>query len=242
MSRRIRCAVTPLQQGRLKLAAEATRYLLKVHRLRVGQQFLAFDPEAQLEADATLIDDDHGGATCEIGPLRNATLISTLPVTLFQALGKGDKAERVIRDATQMGVTRIVLVQTERSVPRVLDKRDIKQQRFERVAQQAARQCGRGDVPAIEGPLSLAAALSLAEPLASKLAFDANARATVKSLLATHEPGRGVAALIGPEGGLSPAELGALEAAGFSLARLGPFTLRTETAAVAALAVLSEYC
>jgi 16S rRNA (uracil1498-N3)-methyltransferase len=242
VSRRVRCALVPLGQGRLKLPAEASRYLLKVHRLRVGQQFLAFDPEAQLEADARLIDDHHGGATCEIGVPRAATLISTSPVTLFQALGKGDKVERVIRDATQLGVRRIVLVQTERSVPRVLDKRQLKQQRFERVALEAARQSGRGDVPSIEGPLSLARALSLAEPMTCKLVFDAGAEASVKSVLGVHEPGRGVGALIGPEGGLSAAELQTLQALGFSLVRLGPFTLRTETAAVAALAVLCEYC
>lgn len=242
MSRTIRCALAPLRPGRLSLPPEASRYLLKVHRLKVGQQFLAFDPEARLEADATLVDDHHGKAACELGPPRSASLVSGLPVTLFQALGKGDKAERVVRDATQLGVRRIVLVQTERSVPRVLDKRQTKQERYERVAQEAARQSGRGDVPTLEGPLSLAEALTLAHPLPIKLAFDAAAQANVRSVLSNRTPELGVGALIGPEGGLSATELEALMAAGFSLVRLGPFTLRTETAAIAALAVLSEYC
>lgn len=243
MSRTIRCAVVPLREGRQTLESEVARYLLRVHRLGQGDTFVAFDPEARLEAVATLVTDHPKAPVCEIATPVPATLVSTLPLTLLQALGKGDKVDRVVRDATQLGVQRIVLVETERSIPERSDKHRDKERRYARIALEAARQSGRGDVPVLAGPESLEAALESVAGASLKLAFHASADTNLRQLFGTHSERPGsIAACIGPEGGFSGAELGELVAAGFSLVRLGPFILRTETAAIAALAAIAEYC
>ena len=166
--------------------------------------------------------------------------MSRSQITLLQGIGKGDKAERVIRDATQLGAEHIVLVQSERSVPRVKDKQAQRQQRYERVALEAARQCGRGDVPRVTGPVPWLVALAQAKASDFRLAFDAQAELLLKSALVGAQ-GRAVAALVGPEGGLTETERESACQEGFSLVRLGAFVLRTETAAVAALAAIAEH-
>jgi len=243
VSRTIRCAVVPLREGRQTLEPEVARYLLRVHRLGPGDTFIAFDPEARLEAVATLLTDHPKTPACEVATPIAATLVSALPVTLLQALGKGDKVDRVVRDATQLGVQRIVLVETERSIPERSEKHRDKVNRYARIALEAARQSGRGDVPILTGPESLDAALERVAGAAMKLAFHASAETGLRQLFSTSaaQPDS-IAACIGPEGGFSDAELGKLVLAGFSLVRLGPFILRTETAAIAALAAIAEYC
>lgn len=243
MSRTIRCAVVPLREGRQTLEPEVARYLLRVHRLRQGDSFIAFDPELRLEAVATLTSDHPKVAVCDIAAPGPATLVSTLPVTLLQALGKGDKVDRVVRDATQLGAQRIVLIETERSVPQLADKHAGKERRYARIALEAARQSGRGDLPALDGPMGLTAALASVVEASIKLAFHVSGPTSLRQLLSPRaSEHKSIAACIGPEGGFTDSELEALALAGFSLVHLGPFTLRTETAAIAALAAIAEYC
>ncbi|HEY6727500.1 MAG TPA: RsmE family RNA methyltransferase [Polyangiaceae bacterium] len=243
MSRTIRCAIVPLRAGRQTLEPEVARYLLRVHRLGQGDTFIAFDPEARIEAVATLVTDHPKAPLCEIATPVAATLVSTLPVTLLQGLGKGDKVDRVVRDATQLGVQRIVLVETERSIPERSDKHRDKERRYVRIAVEAARQSGRGDVPVLAGPESLESALESVAGASMKLAFHASGDTGLRQSFSSRSPEPGsIAACIGPEGGFSEAELAQLVRAGFLLVRLGPFILRTETAAIAALAAIAEYC
>lgn len=243
MGRTIRCAVVPLREGQQTLEPEVARYLLRVHRLEQGDTFVAFDPEARLEAVATLISSHPKAPLCEIAAPIPATLVSTLPVTLLQALGKGDKVDRVVRDATQLGVQRIVLIETERSIPELSGKHRDKERRYARIALEAARQSGRGDVPLLEGPVALGAALEGVAGASLKLAFHGAGDKSLRQLFSNRAPEAGdIVACVGPEGGFSDAELAELVLAGFALIRLGPFTLRTETAAVAGLAAIAEYC
>lgn len=242
MTRSIRCAIVPLRGGPQSLPPEAARYLLKVHRLRQGDSFVAFDPEQRVEAIARVTSDNPRAATCDIDIPGPATLVTSLPVTLMQAVGKGDKVDRVVRDATQLGAARILLVQSERSVPQVADKHASKSQRYQRIALEAARQSGRGDIPTLAGPGPLEETLATLPTDALRLAFDARGERTLRALLGEAPPPSSVVACIGPEGGFSDHELERLQNAGFALVRLGPFILRTETAAVAALAALAEYC
>ena len=241
MTKGVRCPLDRLAEGRRELPAEAARYLTRVHRLSIGDCFLAFDPEAGVEADARMTEVRAAAVSCELGPVRAAGRVSKLAVTLIQALGKGDRVEQVVRDTTQLGVQRIVLVETERSVVRLLGKGRDKHARYRSVAVQSCRQCGRGDAPLILGPMRLDEAFVLVSDAALKLCLDEGASRPLRQHLEEQPPLGSAAALIGPEGGLSAGELAAAGRAGFTQVRLAPFTLRTETAAVAALAVLAQY-
>jgi 16S rRNA (uracil1498-N3)-methyltransferase len=167
-------------------------------------------------------------ALCELEQPVPAQHCAVLDVTLLQGVGKSEKPEEVVRAATALGARAVTFVAAARSVARPNSARSA---RLRSVAIEAARQSGRGDLPAIDGPLSLAAAVEpWAGKAARKLSLDPRARLPLASRLA--EP---AVLLIGPEGGWTEAELELADAAGFERVALGPLTLRTELAAAAAL-------
>src|SRR5262249_20907554 len=149
--------------------------------------------------------------------------------------------DAVVRDATELGATRIFAVETARTVLRLEGKAEARAERWRRVAVEAARQAGRGDVPRIEGPASLSTALAATAsfaPTALKLCLWEDATRPLGPVLRGAEPTAPVVALIGPEGGLERAEVDEASEAGFLAVSLGPLKLRTETVAAALLGAL----
>jgi 16S rRNA (uracil1498-N3)-methyltransferase len=233
----VRVAVHPLVEGDAVLDVPASRYLVKVHRFEPGADFVVFDPEARSEADATLLEARIDGARCRIGTPRAAAQVSEHRFALIQCLGKGDKIDQVIRDATALGVQRLTIATSERAVVRISDEGPHRLERWRRIAIDAARQSGRGDLPEIIAPVELAVALDGASA-AHKLCLDPRAGVGLYRALAGWTESEAIDVLIGPEGGLSPDELAAADRAGFVRVTLGPFTLRTETAETAALGAI----
>ena len=228
----LRVPLSPLQAGERELPEEQARYVRRVHRLAVGDRFLAFDPEARLEAVAEILAGDRA-VRVRLEPPRPARLVALRPLTVVQSLAKGTKVDDVVRDATELGATEVVVAVAERSVKRGGDPA-----RWKRVAIEAARQCGRGDVPAVSGPtvlLELLALPLLAGTLGLCLHPGAEVSLSAELSRAASAP---VTLLIGPEGGFSDAELSAAAAAGYRLVSLGPFVLRAETACAAVLGAL----
>lgn len=231
----LRVALRSLAAGVHELEPDAAHYVVRVHRLRAGDRFTAFDPAAGVEADAELVEVGRRRTTCSLSSPRPASAVSDLSVTLLQALGKGDKLEQVIAGATALGVTRIVAVRTERTVVTRDALSEARARRWSKAAVEAARQSGRGDVPAIVGPASFEAALALADPGAVRLCLHPGGERTLHDGLAGWSGSAPLALLIGPEGGFSPGEIEVAGGAGFVAVRLGPFVLRSELAAVACL-------
>jgi 16S rRNA (uracil1498-N3)-methyltransferase len=159
-------------------------------------------------------------------------------VILVQALAKGEKMDVVVRKATEMGAARIVPLSAERAVVRLDTERGgTRAERWRKVAQEAARQCGRSDVPRVDEPLDWEAVFDLLrdEPdrrgvlldPAADLRLSAAVRGAPRLLLA-----------VGPEGGFSTVERERALRQGMLAAGLGPLVLRTETAGLVALAVV----
>lgn len=235
MARLSRVPLAELEAGERTLDAKTARYLLDVLRLRPGDAFLAFDSEAQVEADAALGE----GSTCVIAAPRRAARAVATGIVLVQALAKGDKTEQVVRSATALGVAELHLVESARSVARAGERSDAKRARLESIALDAARQCGRGDVPKILGPHGLARELSeWREQNAIKLCLVPGAARSLRAVTESWTVGSPIALLVGPEGGLSDEELAAAEAAGFIAVSFGELVLRTEIAGIAALGAL----
>jgi 16S rRNA (uracil1498-N3)-methyltransferase len=232
---RVPCAL--LASGDLPLSAEAATYVTRVHRLAVGDTFLAFDPERGTEADAELIEISKRGCVARITGMRAASSLPARSVTLIQGTCKGDKMDAIVRDATELGATRIVPAITARSVARPDAARA---DRWRRIAVEAARQCGRGDAPIVDAPVDLAAALLPVDgaALGLCLCLDPTAEASLGSQLEMVAAATNVTILVGPEGGLDGAELDAAARAGFTRVRLGGFVLRTETVCAAVLGAL----
>jgi 16S rRNA (uracil1498-N3)-methyltransferase len=232
----LRVPVQKLETGELTLDEGASRYVARVRRLREGDVLLLFHPREAREAQATIVEIGRSVVRCRVHEVRPSPVRATRPVTLVQAAGKGDKLDAVVRDATELGATRVVVAESLRSVVRLDAKREERMDRLRRVADEAARQCGRGDAPEILGPLPWSEGLRVeTAERARKLCFweRATAPAGPELLgLVAHQP---LVIAAGPEGGLDEAEIEAARASGFAIVSLGPFILRTETVAAAVL-------
>jgi 16S rRNA (uracil1498-N3)-methyltransferase len=243
--RSLRVPVEGLSEGELLLDPETSHYVLIVHRLVIGVPMTLFDPRTGFEAAATLVRAKSKAAYCRVEAPEPSSAVPGQCVTLIQALAKGDKVDRVISDATALGVTSVVVVVTERCQvrsemwvkPAADDRR---RSRWERIAIDAARQSGRGNIPRIVGPLNLRQVLAglPADPLRVMLSPRATER--LRDTLTRLEP-QPITVLVGPEGGLTLSEEDALAASGFVGARFGRFTLRTETCATAVLGALADW-
>lgn len=228
-----------LEDGERELTGATARYIQRVHRLGTGDLLLLFDPLLGLEAEAEIASVAAGSVTCRISQARPCHYRAA-PICLLQALAKGAKPDSTIAEATALGVERIVFLESERVVVRLEHERGAaRRARWQRIAVEAARQCGRGNVPAIQGPLPLPDMLAQATE-AWRLQLSPHG-APLLAELAEWRAGQGVALLVGPEGGLSTAEVSRAEAAGFRPASLGRTTLRTELAGVAALGALVAF-
>lgn len=159
----------------------------------------------------------------------------TLRVTLYQGLPKGDKLEWIIQKAVELGVSAIVPVVTRRSVARADGKEEKKRQRWQRIADEAAGQSGRGILPAVSAPIPFREALTRLEK-ENTLVFYEGGGAPLRELVSPDT--RELSILVGPEGGFEKEEVEAVLAAGGRAATLGKRILRCETAPVAALSAL----
>lgn len=238
MSRgRLRVPLTSLAPGLLPLPEEAAAYVVRVHRLKAGDRFDAFDPERGVEAEVELVDlPARAAPVVRVGDLRAASVLPARRVTLVQALSKGEKMDAVVRDATELGATRVIPAIAERSVARPEDAAG-RADRYRRIAVQAARQCGRGDAPQIDVPTPLGAILTefAARSDIAGCVLDPEARAPLRDWLFNLSPEPEVVFVVGPEGGFTSPELLQCERLGFARVSLGPFTLRTETVCAAVL-------
>jgi 16S rRNA (uracil1498-N3)-methyltransferase len=229
-----------LHEETVVLGGEDHRYLVRVLRLRAGDEVVLFDGAGQ-EARARI--ERVGPRAAELRVLERTASAGTMgpEVTLLVGIPKGDKMELVVQKATELGVARIVPMRTARSIgPAEVARQAARRQRWIKIAREAARQCGRNDVPDVAATVELPAALAALPQDALRLLFWEDARSVgLRDRLSQHgsRPARIVVA-VGPEGGFDADEVENARRAGFEVVGLGPRTLRAETAAMAALAIV----
>ncbi len=225
--------------GTAKVSADGpvAHYLTRVLRLRVGNPLVVFDGCGG-EYDATLAAATRDGVTLELGTHRDEDRESPLALTLGQGIARGERMDLVLQKATELGVSRIVPLLTEHTVVRLDAGRAVKRhQHWRRVIASACEQCGRNRLPNIAEPLDFGTWIEQRDESASNILLEPGAAQTLAGVA---KEGRPVCLLIGPEGGLSPVERETAKNNGFEPASLGPRILRTETAAIAALAILQS--
>lgn len=222
----------PAPGNELALPAAALAHV-RARRLKPGAELALFDGSGGAYR-AVLLELGRRQARVRIDGHEPREAESPLSLTLLQGVSKGERMDLAVRKATELGVDRIVPVLAEHSVIRLDAERGRRrQQHWQAVAVSACEQCGRNRVPEIATPQPIAEALALPEGLQG-LVLDTGGGTGIRGVA----PAPGYALLIGPEGGLSAAELDQAAAAGFRRLRLGPRVLRTETAAIVALTVL----
>ena len=239
----VRVPIPRLKEGDHALGPRVAHYLDHVHRLHAGDRFAAFDPDRGLEADALVLEVSEKDLVARVGPLRAAAIVATREVTWIQALPKGEKMDSIVRDATELGATRIVPATSSFTVVKLEGpRREARRQRWERIAQEAARQCGRSDVPSISPVLPWSDALGAGEAGRAGFCLYEKATAPIGPALALACGSVGALAFAaGPEGGLSPEEVLQASERGFDIVSLGRFILRAETVAAATLGALRAF-
>ena len=223
--------------GRVTFDVEESRHLARVLRLRPGDTVVATDGAGR---DYTVRLDSVGeAATGTVLAVARGAPESPLAITLVQGVPKGDKMEAIVRAATELGVARVRPALCERTIVRLEPGRwRDRARRWQRVAREAAKQCGRAVIPDVESPRTLDECLAASEPADLGLCFWEGGGVPLPEALGGAASPRSALVVIGPEGGLAPAEVDAARARGLTIAALGPRILRTETAGPAVIAIL----
>ena len=218
------------------LTGEQAKYVSRVLRLKIDDSVVLFDGEGG-EYAAVIKEFAKDRVLLAIGHFHADEVESPLGVQLVQGLSRGGRMDVVIQKSTELGVRRIQPLITEHSVVKLdADKALKRREHWLRVSQSACEQCGRNTVPEIAMPQTLPDWLgSLPKNGASKIMLQPGSADSIATL---PTPVDLVTLLVGPEGGLSDAERQQCETSGFRPISLGPRILRTETAALAGIAVL----
>ncbi len=220
--------------GRVRLGAGDLHYLRHVLRLAPGAALEVFDGQGGV-FEARLAE---GGEELLLGA-RSEAPVPAARVHLAFALGRGDRCDLVVQKATEVGVARFTPFAAARSVVRLDASRAAdRARRWQRIAVEAARQCGRADVPAVDPPRPLPDVLAACPPTFRKVLFYEGGGEPLASAVDRGAPGH--LAIVGPEGGLEPAEVEECLGDGARLATLGPRVVRFETAAIVAAALLQH--
>ena len=224
----------PLSLGQHDLPEAQAHYIGRVLRHAVGDAVQLFDGSGH-EYLGELIEVGKKSVRVELRESIAGLSESPLRIHLGQGLSRGERMDWAIQKATELGASEITPIVSARCEVRLKDERaDKRMTHWRQVAISACEQCGRSVLPVIHAPITLAE-------------WQGHVQAELKLVLhpvaaplESHARPHSLAFLIGPEGGLSEAEVAQAKAAGFHAARLGPRVLRTETAPVVALAVAQQ--
>ena len=217
------------------LDGEQGHYLSRVLRLKPGSEVLLFDGSGY-EYPSVVTEVQRKKVLLRPGDPVLQDIESPLQIRLVQGISRGERMDFVVQKATELGVHRISPVLTEYSVIKLNAERATRRRlHWVKIAQSACEQCGRNQVPAIDEPTALHHYLQATTPAKCRLQLQLSA---AQSLRTISKPDTAIDLLVGPEGGISDTETDLLIDAGFSGVSLGPRVLRTETAALAAIAIL----
>ena len=215
------------------LGPEVARHARAVLRLKPGAPLRVFDGRGG-EYRAKLLAVRRGDVRIELLEPLPGCAESSLPIVLALGVSRGERMDLAVQKSVELGVSGIVPLWTLRSVVRPdPNKSEDRLARWRRIAVGASEQCGRSTVPAFESPRPLEEWLEQRPREGSAIRLAGESGRAFASLAAPDPP---LTLLVGPEGGLDPGEAERAAASGFVAARLGPRIMRTETAAITAVA------
>ena len=234
--------VTPDQVGedKIRIQGSDVNHMKNVLRMRPGEEVMVSDGN-NLQYRCRVEDYPEGEAVLAI--LKAGLVDTELPsrIYLFQGLPKQEKMELIVQKAVELGVCQVIPVQTRRCVVKLDAKKAAKKvQRWQQIAESAAKQAGRGYIPAVSEVMTFQEALAFSETLDIRLIpYElADGMDGTRKILDGIRPGQSVGIFIGPEGGFEKEEVGRAVEAGALPITLGKRILRTETAGIAVLSIL----
>jgi len=227
-----------IENGLLRIEGDEVKHIRKVLRLKTGDEIVVFNG-ASKEFEGTIVEEGRSSVMVKIQRMLSPKGDSPLEVTLAQSLLKGEKMDYLIRKATELGVKEIIPFLSSRSVP-LLEKsgRQRRHQRWEKIAIEASKQCGRGVVPKIKSLQDYSDMLHAPSTEHLRLILWERDGMKVKEILERSEEKTKIFFVVGPEGGFSQDEVEEAKGAGFVTVTLGRRMLRAETASLCFLSIL----
>lgn len=218
------------------LTGSDAAHLQKSLRMREGDSLTLCDGLGN-EAQAVITSLRPGAVTCSFTEVRVSVSEPAVSLRLFQAFPKGDKAEWIVQKAVELGVGEIYFLLTDFCVARPKPQdAERKLSRLQKIADEAAKQCGRGILPTVKGFLTLSGAVAKMKESETAVFFYERSVRPLRDVLPPKTAS--LSYLIGSEGGFSEAEADFVRGAGIPDASLGKRILRCETAPVAAATAL----
>lgn len=217
----------------IELEPGPSQHLARALRMVAGDSLRLFNG-AGGEFNATIGEIGKRGVAVRVGSLLATSAESPLYVHLGIAVSRGERMDFVVQKATELGVSEITPLFTERTEVKLSAERAAKKHRhWNQVAISACEQCGRNVLPTVNPVADLASWLQVTEAEQKLVLHHRTDRVLESSGAPTS-----LALLVGPEGGLSGGEINSAERAGYKGLSLGPRVLRTETAPLAAIAII----
>ena len=239
--------VVPADQKNFTFSGEDAKYLADVLRMKPGECVCLCDG-ANIDITAKIKEVSSSLVTADLTHREINRTEPPYKAIMYQALVKGDKMDFVIQKGVELGVSKIVPVSCVRSIAKVAENdMDKKVIRWQKIAHEAARQCGRGAVPKVEAPISFLQAVAEAQSNSDLIfiPWECEKSLPLSSLLDDFSSKRlkinlempCISFFIGPEGGFDPFEIDLAHNAGVKSVTLGRRILRTETAGLAVLSM-----
>ncbi|MFZ5563823.1 MAG: 16S rRNA (uracil(1498)-N(3))-methyltransferase [Thermodesulfobacteriota bacterium] len=223
------------------LSGPDANHIKNVLRMKPGDELWLFDG-AGMEFKAVIRALGADGVEVEITDALACASDPPICLTLAQAFLKDKKMDTLVRQATELGVSRWIPVFTQRAIPRPDARRAASRvERWQAIAAESLKQCQRGWLPEITAPVPFDELMDQADAWDLKIIFaDRNERRLKVTLPPPGNTNRQVLIMIGPEGGFTPQEISRATRKGFIAAGLGPRILKADTATVAACAIVQH--
>lgn len=218
------------------VSGEDVKHITSVLRMKKGGLAVLCDG-AQNDYLAELEDTDGGCCTFKVLEKNANEAEPNIHLRLFQAVPKGDKMEFIVQKAVECGASEIIPIFTKRCVSRPDEKQMAKKlPRYQKIALEAAKQCGRGIIPTVKKAVDFSNIKNFISPENTGIMFYECSETPLKNAVSKFK--RNVDIVIGSEGGFEPAEAEELGKLGFAAVSLGKRILRCETAPIAAISIL----
>lgn len=229
--------------GSIIIDGEDVRHISKVLRLQPGDRIVLCDGEGT-DYSAVIQSMDKHSVRAAVTAREASKGEPDIEAVLYQGIPKGTKMDIIIQKCTEMGVKRIVPVSTARTVVKLESEMDERRkvERWTKIAEEAAKQSGRGRIPQICMPMTLPEALKDSSGLDTVVVpYELEGGLGIREVL-NSAGGNSIGFFIGPEGGFEPSEIEKAKSAGAVTVSLGSRILRTETAGIAVLTcIMYEY-
>ena len=227
-------------ENTVKILGDDAYHIARALRMAVGDEITVADMQGREHiCRLTKIRDDI--CECEILQTREGKTEPPYEITLYMGYPKGDKLEFIIQKAVELGVSAVVPFESSRCVKRPrADKVEKQSARLAKIAEEAAKQCGRAILPKVSLPISFNEAVREAKKSdISLFCYEGDGTVSLKKLLTAEKLPKSISVIVGCEGGFSVDEAALAKSEGLTPVNLGPRILRCETAPIYVLSSLS---